>query len=105
MADDARRRGAADEELAALERLTALPADPAEPEALAPALARLGELYADAGRGDEAGADGAAGAGAACRATPTALAVLDRAARGAAAVAGAGRARWPCAPRSRPTST
>ncbi|MGZ3440864.1 MAG: tetratricopeptide repeat protein, partial [Polyangia bacterium] len=50
----ARPRGAPADELAALERLCALPTDPDEPEASAPTRARLGELYADAGRSDEA---------------------------------------------------
>ena len=54
MAIDARTRGATDEELAALERLGALPVDPIEPEALAPTLTRLGELHAAAGRTDQA---------------------------------------------------
>ena len=77
MAEDARGRGAADEELAALERLTALPGDPVEPEASAPALARLGELYADAGRIDDA-ERATRRAMALMPRHPTALAVLDR---------------------------
>src|SRR5262249_43138557 len=77
MATDARSRGAADEERPALERLTALPSDPAEPEASAPALARLGELYADGERHGDAERL-ARGALALVPRHPLALAVLDR---------------------------
>ncbi len=77
MASDARARGSADEELALLERLCALPANPVEPEAMAPTLARLGELHADAGRSDDA--ERAARRSLALMPRhPTALAVLDR---------------------------
>lgn len=76
MARDARDRGAGDEELATLERLCALPADPVEPEALAPTLARLGELHAAAGRMDEAERAARRALGLMPR-HPTALAVLD----------------------------
>ena len=87
MARDARERGAAAEELAALERLCALPADPVEPEALAPTLARLGELHARRRPHRRGRARGAAGAGA--HAAPS-----DGA-------GGARRRAWPTRPASR----
>ncbi|MDB4970575.1 MAG: Tetratricopeptide 4 [Myxococcales bacterium] len=54
LAGDARARGATEDERAALEKLTALAADPVEPEAAAPTLARLAELYAATGMREEA---------------------------------------------------
>ena len=103
MASDARARGATDDELVALERLAMQPIDPVEPEATAPTLARLGELYLG---GRDAAKTRSARRGArwrSCRA-------IRRRWRCSTACSPSGRRRanWPscsrCARRSRPIS-
>ncbi|HEX4456477.1 MAG TPA: tetratricopeptide repeat protein, partial [Polyangia bacterium] len=76
LAADARTRNATDDETAALEKLTALPADAGDPDALASALARLAQLWQARGRGDDA--ESAARRALSLHARePRALAVLD----------------------------
>jgi tetratricopeptide (TPR) repeat protein len=76
LAADARTRGAGDEEAAALEKLTALAADPSDPDTLATALARLAQLWLARGRGVEAEAVARRALALHAR-EPRALAVLD----------------------------
>ncbi len=76
LAVDARTRGVVDEEAIALEKLTSLPTDAADPDALATALARLSQLWLQRGRA--ADAEAAARRALALHARePRALAVLD----------------------------